>query len=87
LSGILCLPRKPLNSPKANFEEIVEGIKALAESYSICMHNQDWTTVCRKPRQFMPGDAGHQKQEPIMEEGEPEEHEEILSGFTKFWYQ
>jgi hypothetical protein len=65
----------------------VEGIKALAESYSICMHNQDWTTVCRRPRHLMPGDAGHQKQEPIMEEGEPEEREEILSGLTKFWYQ
>lgn len=68
------------------FQEIVEGINALAESYSICLHNQGWTTVCRKPQQLMPSDAGHQKQEPVMEEGEPEEHEEILSSYDKFWY-
>jgi hypothetical protein len=68
------------------FEEIVQGVKALAESYSICLENQDWTTVSRKQRPLTTGNTGQQRQEASVEEVEGEGREEILPGHDKFWY-
>jgi hypothetical protein len=65
------------------FEEIVQGIKAVAESYNICLENQDWTTVPRKQRHVNTVHTGQQRQEASVE---VEGYEEILFGHDKFWY-